>query len=87
MRKRCTLDCEYFTGRKDAHEYISGKLGFPEYYGGNLDALNDCLTDMVPLTITLKNADKAEEGSYAVTLINFFKRLEEKHDDFKLIIK
>lgn len=28
------------------HSYIADSLGFPEYYGKNLDALYDCLTDI-----------------------------------------
>ena len=28
------------------HNYIAEKLGFPDYYGKNLDALYDCLTDI-----------------------------------------
>lgn len=28
------------------HDYIAENLGFPDYYGKNLDALYDCLTDI-----------------------------------------
>lgn len=28
------------------HAYLAGQLGFPVYYGGNLDALGDCLGDV-----------------------------------------
>ena len=30
----------------DFHNEVSSKLGFPEYYGRNLDAMHDCLTDI-----------------------------------------
>ena len=30
---------------EDLHDAISGALGFPSYYGRNLDALADCLAD------------------------------------------
>ena len=29
----------------ELHELFKRKLGFPEYYGGNLDALHDALTE------------------------------------------
>ena len=29
-----------------AHRIIAGALDFPDYYGNNLDALYDCLTDL-----------------------------------------
>ena len=31
----------------DIHEVLKRDLDFPDYYGGNLDALWDCLTDML----------------------------------------
>ena len=32
--------------RDDLHDYLSRKLEFPYYYGRNLDALYDCLTEI-----------------------------------------
>lgn len=29
-----------------AHSYLARKLSFPDYYGKNLDALHDCITDI-----------------------------------------
>ena len=31
----------------DIHEVLKRDLDFPDYYGGHLDALWDCLTDML----------------------------------------
>ena len=36
--------------RREIHEYIAEKMDFPEYYGHNLDALYDCLTDIAEPT-------------------------------------
>ena len=36
--------------RREIHEYIAEKMAFPEYYGHNLDALYDCLTDITEPT-------------------------------------
>lgn len=33
------------------HDAIAAALGFPGYYGRNLDALYDCLTDQPPLAL------------------------------------
>ena len=38
------LDFKYFERKQEVHEYLSKKLGFPEYYGRNLDALYDMLS-------------------------------------------
>ncbi|MBQ0043265.1 MAG: barstar family protein [Lachnospiraceae bacterium] len=40
---------------EDVHRYIAVILEFPEYYGKNLDALYDCLTDMGECEIHLAN--------------------------------
>ena len=36
--------------RRGIHEYIAARMEFPEYYGHNLDALYDCLTDITEPT-------------------------------------
>ena len=35
-----------FATREELHTYIAARLHFPDYYGANLDALNDCLGDI-----------------------------------------
>ncbi len=40
------LDGARFTSKAVAHEYIAKMLDFPEYYGKNLDALNDSLHEL-----------------------------------------
>ena len=35
-----------FSSRGEIHEYLADTLEFPSYYGRNLDALHDCLTDL-----------------------------------------
>lgn len=39
-----TIDCALIHSRTSFHEAFSLALSFPEWYGKNLDALNDCLT-------------------------------------------
>ena len=40
-----TLDGKRMTGRQAMHEELKRRLSLPDYYGGNLDALNDCLSE------------------------------------------
>lgn len=45
MRK-IILDLRNVKTQDDVHAYISRCFAFPAYYGRNLDALYDCLTDI-----------------------------------------
>lgn len=43
----------------DVHGLLARKLGFPSYYGENLDALEDCLGDIdSPTRIVIKRSAK-----------------------------
>lgn len=44
------LDASSWSAQADLHHAIAAALHFPDYYGRNLDALNDCLRDVVAQT-------------------------------------
>ncbi len=44
------FDCKTWTKEEEMHKQLKEKLDFPEYYGENFDALNDCLSDLEILT-------------------------------------
>jgi ribonuclease inhibitor len=73
----------------DFHLYLKETLGFPEYYGMNLDALWDMLTGWVdlPLTIEWKNFESSENnlGEDAFRILDVFKEAEQEIDGFKLV--
>lgn len=87
MSKKYILDCENMQDRESAHAYIAEALNFPEYYGKNLDALFDCLTDMKKCSIVFKNMDKLEElGDYKNLLLTVFQEAAESSEKIKIII-
>lgn len=45
--------------KEEGHDYLMKALGFPDYYGKNLDALYDCLTEM-ECDIELINSDEVD---------------------------
>ena len=40
------IDGKKMTSHENAHAHLAERLSFPDYYGGNLDALHDCLGDI-----------------------------------------
>ena len=41
-----TLKLDKFSKKEELHSYLKKRMKFPDYYGENLDALFDCLTDI-----------------------------------------
>ncbi len=64
------LDCALLREKGSAHVYLQQAFSFPEWYGKNLDALYDCLTELPPCRVELKNpAALYEEGSYGAKIL------------------
>ena len=86
MSKEYILDCEEMYERKVAHEYIAEVLEFPDYYGKNLDALFDCLTEMEECSICFVNLDALEQmGDYSGALLAVFEEAEQANENLTLI--
>ena len=57
------LDGENIDSTADLHRIFAETLEFPEYYGKNLDALHDALTDIAePVTVVVVNTAALEEN-------------------------
>ncbi|MBQ8238174.1 MAG: barstar family protein [Oscillospiraceae bacterium] len=44
--ERVIIECGAVKSREDLHAALAKQLHFPAWYGGNLDALHDLLTDI-----------------------------------------
>lgn len=67
--------------KENPHEYIKEKLEFPDYYGENLDALFDCLTEMDRKTIIIKDSKIVDEEIVAT-----FVDASKENPDIELIL-
>ena len=74
--------------KKDAHKVIKEALGFPEYYGGNLDALYDCLTEFCrdTLIVIRYSSELKKLGEYGDSLLETFKDVEQAVKGLQLVI-
>ena len=69
--KIITIDCSQISDKESFHTTMEEKLEFPSWYGKNLDALHDCLTEVFTNTqIRFVNFHHLEEtlGLYTVAL-------------------
>ena len=62
MKKAIALDCREMKDRDSLHTYLAQMLEFPAWYGRNLDALFDLLTELGPPRLVLDLACVLEEG-------------------------
>ncbi len=69
------LDALKMTGVEETHSYLAKELSFPDYYGKNLDALYDCLTEFCSSEFIVINNSKAMAdnlGDYSKKLTKVF---------------
>lgn len=69
--KRIVLDGNKLADAAGVHGYLKEMLAFPEYYGKNLDALYDCLTELDDIEIVIEAP--LEDGAIFQKIIRIFK--------------
>ncbi|MDE5946599.1 MAG: NUDIX domain-containing protein [Oscillospiraceae bacterium] len=75
-----------FMSERDLHIELKEKLGFPDYYGGNLDALNDCLDEIETLDVDIYISDENIENKTIDDIIHIFEERAGKSSDFSFRI-
>ena len=74
------LDGVYMTDRETTHRYLKFKFYFPNYYGKNLDALYDQLTEIgEPNKIIIYHVDelKQNQPDYGRSILKVFRAAED----------
>lgn len=85
--KNVILDCENLLQKEQAHLYLAQMLDFPDYYGKNLDALFDCLTELGECTITLKGEHILHQADcYGVKVLQVLEEAAQVNPRLKLEI-
>ena len=86
--EKIILDGEKMTEKTAAHEHIAEVMAFPEWYGNNLDALWDMLSESGEREIELVNSAAMLNalGSYGCRLLQcFFDAAAEGGTEFTVV--
>lgn len=87
--KRLTLNAKRMTTREQAHAHIKERLRLPDWYGNNLDALNDCLGEIgEPTRITVRYAPRLEQnlGEYGLKLIRLLESASAENKNIRVVL-
>ena len=87
---RVELDGRGMRDRASVHAQLKERLELPDYYGRNLDALYDILTERnQPMTIVLSGASEmqAQLGSYAEAILETLRQVEKRNPALKVHIE
>ena len=82
--KQITLDGNLLADAATLHDYLKETLNLPGYYGKNLDALHDCLTDLDNIEISITMPE--ENGAIFQKVLRVFKAADRENDSLKLNI-
>ena len=88
--KRLTLNAKKMTTRERAHAHIKERLRLPDWYGNNLDALNDCLGEIgEPTWIVVRFAPALEEtlGDYGTRIIRVLEQAAQENKNLTIVLK
>ena len=89
MRK-INLDIEKMRSLTMLHKYLHTALALPEYYGANLDALFDCLTELAEpteLVVPRQVADEAYLGWYGQQFLQMLQDAAEENTALKITLR
>ena len=82
--KQIILDGNLLSDAAKVHDYLMEMLEFPEYYGKNLDALHDCLTDLEDVEVTITVPE--EDGAIFQRILRVFKAADRENETLHLNI-
>ena len=85
--RRLALNARRMTTREEAHAHMQARLRLPQWYGKNLDALNDCLGEInTPTRIIVRNAPKLKVslGDYGTKILDVLERAAEENPNLQI---
>lgn len=82
------IDGSAIRDRESMHTLLAQRLSLPDWYGKNLDALYDCLTDTKDMTVVLRNAESmtAALGGYGEAVLRVLRDAAAENPRFGFIM-
>ena len=85
MVKKVVIDCEKLLQKEQAHLHLAEVFDFPDYYGKNLDALFDCLTELGECTIDFVGENILHEAdSYGIKMLRVLEEAAQVNPRLKI---
>lgn len=87
--KKVTLDGSSINNQTELHEHLAQELMFPEWYGKDLDALHNCLTDpQLETELVLHHSGELLQtlGDYGKAFLRVVQLSAEENPRFHVIV-
>ena len=68
---------------KKGHKYLKEVFDFPEYYGENLDALYDCLSELDDTEVIITNMDEANRNT--LKILGVLNEVSDEYENIRII--
>lgn len=88
MRK-IVIPGDIFTTEEELQDFLQEQFNFPNYYGKNLDALYDCLSELTEKTQVIVSSSIANEenlGEYGESFLTVLEEAAQDNDELKIKI-
>ncbi len=90
MAERMMLNAARITNKTDMAKYMKAAFHLPEYFGGNLDALFDCLCEVETPTEIILDRDTVSAvcaDRYAYRVLMVISRAAEENENLRILFR
>lgn len=79
------LECALLAQKATAHPHLKERFSFPDWYGNNLDALYDCLTELSDCRILLQEPAALFAAPYGEAVLDTLRDAARSNPGLELV--